>query len=346
MLDNRHGMASVAAIFVMFILLVIGSGFACLALTDSMMTRNYRDGVMAQYLAEAGVKRAIGELRKSSSGEWTGESRNFANGNYEVKPVESQGFKRIITSTGTVNKSTRTVVVTADSESPYEYVAYSGGNMNLAGLTIEGNIGGNNDITVSGGSITGCIDAVGDIYTVDIDAPRKKTGAALKELPVFTSAIRSKYRNAGKIANVLEDNSQGYTFWKDFTSLDSEVYYVENNNPLLLMVENIRGPGTIYCTGDILLAGAAVSNNAIIISEKNITVTAGQIEKVLFVAGRDVNVSVAEYCGSIVAGGNLSVVLDENEDNKLAMLDRPVNSLLPLVWIADKIRIKTWNSYE
>ncbi|MBP2635083.1 MAG: hypothetical protein H6Q72_990 [Firmicutes bacterium] len=346
MLANRQGAASIAAIFVMLILMVIGSGFVFLSLTDIAMTNNYRDGVMAQYLAEAGVKRAIGELRKSTLGEWSGEIKDFAAGTYEVKPVENQGVDRIITSTGTVHKATRMVVVTATTESPYEYVAYSGGNMNLSGLTIEGNIGSNKDIAVSGGTITGSIDATGSIYTTGIDAPRKNAGALPMKLPSFTSTTRSKYKNAGKIATILEDNSQGYSFWKDFTGLDSEVYYVETKYPLLLMFENFRGPGTIYCTNDVILAGARVSNNAIIISEKNITVTAGHIEKVLFIARGDVNVSVAEYCGSIVAGGDLSVISATNRDDKLAMLDKLTNPLLPSVWVADKFRIKTWNSYE
>ena len=82
------------------------------------------------------------------------------------------------------------------------------------------------------------------------------------------------------------------------------------------------------------------------ISEKNITVTAGRIEKALFVAGGDVHVSAAEYCGSIVAGGNLWVVSDTSRGDKLTIVDELTNLLLPSVWIADKIRIKTWNSYE
>lgn len=346
MLTNRQGAASIAAIFVMLILMVIGSGFVFLSLTDITMTNSYRDGVMAQYLAEAGVKQAIGELRHSAIGEWSGETRDFAVGTYEVRPVENQGIDRIITSTGTVHKAARTVVVTATTESPYKYVAYSGGNMILSGVIIEGDIGSNKNITVSGGTITGSINAAGSIDTYGIDVHKINAGAAPMELPVFTSTVRNKYKSAGKTATILEENSQGYSFWKDFTGLDSEVYYVETQWPLLLMVENFRGPGIIYCTNDVLLAGASVSNNAIIISEKNITITGGHIEKVLFVAGGDVTVSVAEYCGSIVAGGNLSVVSSTNREAKLAMLDKLTNPLLPSVWIADKFRIKTWNWYE
>ena len=234
MLANRQGAASIAAIFAMFILMVIGSGFAFLAVTDIAMTNNYRDGVMAQYLAEAGAKRAIGELRKSATGEWSGESRDFVTGSYEVKAVENQGVNRVIISTGTVHKATRTAVVTATTESIYEYAAYSGGNMNVSGLTIEGDIGSNKDITVSNGTITGSIDAVGSIYTTGIDAPRKNAGSAPRELPSFTPIVRNKYKSAGKTANILEDNSQGYSFWKDFTGLDSEIYYVETQQPLLL----------------------------------------------------------------------------------------------------------------
>ncbi len=352
MLANQRGAASLVAILVMLLLLVIGSGFALLSLTDIEMASNYRDGVMAQYLAEAGVKRAMGEIRKSATGEWAGESRAYSIGSYkvkpqyEVKPVENQGINRIITSTGTVNNSTRTVVTAVTSESPYQYVAYAGGNMNLAGLTIGGNIGSNKDITVLGGTITGSIEAVGDIYIYNINAPAKNAEAAFKKLPSFTAADRQKYRSVGILANVFEDNSRGYTFWEDFTSLDSEVYYVETKYPLLLASENIRGPGIIYCTGDILLAGATVSNNAIVISEKNIIVTAGRIDKVLFVAGNDVDVTLAEYCGSVIAGGNVSIVSARNGTDKLDMTETLKNPLLPSAWVVDKMQIKTWNSYE
>jgi Tfp pilus assembly protein PilX len=352
MLANRHGAASIVALLVLSLLIVVGSGLALLSMTDIKMAGNYRDGVMAQYLAEAGAKRAIAEIRKSGNGEWTGESRDFDSGNYggksqyEVLPVEKRGIDRIITSTGAVNTSTRTVVVAVSSESPYQYVAYSGDNMNLEGLTISGNIGSNKNIRVSGGTITGSIDAVGYIYTYGIDAPQKKEGVKAMELPSFNPAVRQKYKSTGQNANIFEDNSQRYTFWEDFTSLDNELYYVETRYPLLLSLENIRGPGIIYCTEDILIAGATVANNAILISEKNITVTEGLVDKVFFVAGGDVDIILAQFGGSAVAGGKLSIVLTRNGADKLETIEALTNPLLPSAWVTDKIQIKTWNSYE
>lgn len=352
MLDDQRGAASIVAVLIMSILLVISSGFAFLSVTDIEMARNYRDGVIAQYLAEAGIMRAMGELKKSANGQWPGERREFAIGDYnvkpqyEVKPVENQGIIRIITSTGTVNVSTRTIVATVTSESPYQYVAYSGGSMNLSELIISGNIGSNKDITVSGGTITGSIEAGGGIYTSGVTPLAKKENAEYKKLPSFTAEIRQNYKNSGRWAKIMEDNLQGYAFWEDFTSLDREIYYIETKYPLVLALENFRGPGIIYCTGDILLTGATVTNDIVLIAEKDINVTAGRLEKVLLIAGGNIDITTAEYCGSIIAGGSLSMVSAGNGADKLEMTETLKNPLLPSAWTVDKMRIKTWNAYN
>ncbi|SDE84290.1 pilus assembly PilX N-terminal domain-containing protein [Sporomusa acidovorans] len=352
MFTSQRGAAALMAILVMTLLLVIGSGLARLSLTDVGTAGNYRDGLAAQYLAEAGAKRALSEIRRSETGEWPGETREFDMGNYEVKanyevkPVVNQGMYRIITAIGTVNRATRTVVVTVTSDSPFHYAAFSGKHMRLSGVAVDGDIGSNGDITLTGGKITGRADATGEIYAYDVDAARLNPGVSPKDLPPFTSQIRQNYKAIGKMANIREDDSQRYVTWGDFSNLNKNVFYVEAQYPLLLATGHITGPGVIYCTEEIRIAGATISNNVALISEKNIKISEGIMDKSLLIAGGDVEINIADYRGGTIAYGNLSIAGNGYGDPKLEAAEILNNAYLPFAWASGKIQIMAWNSHE
>jgi type II secretory pathway component PulK len=62
MLDER-GSVAVLGLIVMMILVVMGAGIVTLSNIDVALAANHRDGVAAQYLAEAGAQWAIAKLK-------------------------------------------------------------------------------------------------------------------------------------------------------------------------------------------------------------------------------------------------------------------------------------------
>lgn len=113
-LESERGSVMLMAIIVMTLLLGLGGAFILLSSTEVDISKDYRNGVAAQYLAEAGVQWAIVKLKTdpdfvAKTGILPEVTTNFAAknagtptaGSYTVK-VTGSGTTRIITSTGTV----------------------------------------------------------------------------------------------------------------------------------------------------------------------------------------------------------------------------------------------------
>ncbi len=359
MYSSQRGAAAMLAIIVIAFLTIIGSGFTFLSSTDVRTAASYRDGVMAQYLAEAGAKRAVSEMRKSASGEWAGETREFDIGRYRVEPVITRGVDREIIVTGIVNNAARKLKLTVSSDSPYNYVAYSGEKMNLAGIIIKGNVGSNADVHISGGLILdqqngaySQIDAVGNIYTDSVYAPHKNEHAAPKALLVFDSALRQKFQDAGNIPTIVKHNS-GLVKWSTWSSpgwLANKVYYInpEPDYPFYIR-SDIEGPGVIYSTQAITIDdGARLTNNIIIISEKSINIGLSKINNCILAAGRDIsNSDSAVFRGTAVANGSISITLDMKGQSTLEEQNKTLlNPFLPTAWNSGSVKIKSWVSLE
>lgn len=113
-LSPERGSVTLMVIIVMTLLLGLGGAFISLSSTEVDLSKDYRNGVAAQYLAEAGVQWAIVKLKTETdfvakTGIPPGVIKTSAiknegtptAGSYTVK-VTGSGTGRIITSTGTV----------------------------------------------------------------------------------------------------------------------------------------------------------------------------------------------------------------------------------------------------
>ncbi|MDF2568494.1 MAG: hypothetical protein K0R55_98 [Sporomusa sp.] len=107
---NQSGSTALLVLTVMMLLGLLGSALIFLSSTELNMSANYRDGIGALYLAEAGAKRAIVELSNNSN--WQPTNPYFeGDGSYTLKVTA--GTPVTIEAIGIVNKSVRKVVLKA-----------------------------------------------------------------------------------------------------------------------------------------------------------------------------------------------------------------------------------------
>lgn len=124
-ISDKQGSTIVMALVVMMLLGVIGSAFAVIVRIEMLTAGEFRDGVAAYYLAEAGAKRAVVELSGNDS--WPGikswvnlDDTNPATGQYQVKiePVTGQPLQRKVTAYGKFKDAERQVIVWLTLQSP------------------------------------------------------------------------------------------------------------------------------------------------------------------------------------------------------------------------------------
>ena len=113
-INLRRGSAAVAAVISLTILLCVGGMVARLMKTEIDSTINFRDGIAAQYLAEAGLRRALVVLYKSgdlgSAGLTENLVRDSFSGNYSVVTT-TNGSDLRVNAVGTVGNAKRTASV-------------------------------------------------------------------------------------------------------------------------------------------------------------------------------------------------------------------------------------------
>jgi Tfp pilus assembly protein PilX len=110
---NQSGSASLVALVAMLVLGVLGNYFISMSSTEVNMAANYRDGIAAQYLAEAGARHAIVELSKNPNWKPVNPYKE-GNGEYRLTIIAgTPSTLTLIEAQGVVNHSVRKVVVKA-----------------------------------------------------------------------------------------------------------------------------------------------------------------------------------------------------------------------------------------
>jgi hypothetical protein len=171
---NQKGMALLATLIFVFILVTFGVALLTMTSNDSKLSTLQRESTRAFYLAETGIEKAIWYLNSSEDnpdglyfmgpfdGGTTTEFYNVVF-SYDLGPPEI----KTLTSTGKVvgggeyNKGTRKIEVklikgvSPSSSLTYDYAIFTNGNMTLNGesLTFVGNIHSNGDLTINANSL-------------------------------------------------------------------------------------------------------------------------------------------------------------------------------------------------
>lgn len=251
---KNRGSAGITALIMMLILLSAGMAAITLSSTELTIASGYRDGIAAQYLAEAGALWALTQLKKENrevitniqtTGEYKGSSLTNKNssatkGTYQVSianPDHPQDKgSRVITAVGTVSgsKAARTAGLLVNgvrtSGGIYENAVYSG---NEIAIGEEGVIGGN---AAAAGNISGSQRVTGS------SKPNSK-----EQMPSF--GFIDYKRNPQLVPCILKEQS---------VILRSAVHYVDQDFEVGGLIHNITGEKvTIFVKGNVIINDGA-----------------------------------------------------------------------------------------
>lgn len=301
LLPESRGSVSVTALIVMTVLCIVGAAFVTLSSTEVTIAAYYRDGIAAQYLAEAGAQWAlarlktkdtkiVAEIESKGSYKATSSTKNSGatTGIYQVTITNpdypKDNSRRQITSIGTITGSNakRTVVLQASGGS----AVYSGSGIivNSNGKII-GDATTTGSITVNnGGSITGNR----NINTQDL-------------MPTFGSINYSSNPQIGPNVNSSET-----------VTLTGMIYYVNGDfNVGGTLYHTAGGKVTIYVKGNLNInSGAKFDGAFTIVAGGSISVNQHESSSLDLIAlgSNDSQVnSDAVLNGSIIAKGKVLV---------------------------------------
>ena len=107
-----RGSAAIAAVISLAILIVLGSVLARIMKTEAASTKNFHDGIAAQMIAEAGLRRAVVVLYTNGDPHGLAETveREFFTDTYHVS-AQMEGESLRISSVGSVGSARRTASV-------------------------------------------------------------------------------------------------------------------------------------------------------------------------------------------------------------------------------------------
>lgn len=306
-LKRNRGSAAITALIVMTMLAIVGTAAAVLSSTEGAIAAGYRDGIAAQYLAEAGALWALTQLKKENSvvitniqttGEYTAVSSaknsNATTGNYQIS-IANPDFpqdkgSRTITSVGIVagSKAARTVglLITggSDTRGVYRNAVYSG-----AAITVgdEGRIRGN---AAAAASISGHQAISGSTSPFSQETMPSFGLIDYTNKPQINSTI-------GSIETV---------------TLRVTKYYVEKDLNVSGTIHNITGEGVIiYVKGNVTInSGAKCKGRITIVAGGTGIVNQHESTSLTLVALGDKDSEVkagAKLNGSMIAKGNVLV---------------------------------------
>lgn len=309
-LKGQEGSAAILAILAMLILAVLGAAYVVLGMTETSTAANFRDGIAAQYLAEAGAKRALIELYNNSA--WDpgagGLTEEQGNGSFTVivSPGETSGQKKVV-STGQVNRARRQVVLDVSlpslpgNGSVYDYSVFAGSNMVVHNKArVIGAAHSNGSMELKNGSyISGKVEVHGVLtdHGATLGTPPAITNAPVIPFPAFDAA---DYKQGAQVLPGGQTLSAG--------NYRGKYYYLGSKLTIDSGRGSIQGDATIFATGDIEIKNRTViggdSSAFLIIALGNIVVNNGSILKnvVLISAGGSINLHAdVDLDGSAIA---------------------------------------------
>ena len=299
LINQQRGSAAIAAIITMIVLGLLGTAFVTLSTTELRIATAHRDGVAAQYLAEAGAMWARIQLHgdvdqskmfynatNSASGKTypavTKNTGTATQGTYTVTVSQdsvghagSSDWRKIV-SVGNVNGAKRTVSLVINLKanplptsgvsngysSLFENVFFSGNNMIFQKSTISGKIYSKKNITGDVTSLTGTAQAEGNVTATGI-LPAQILAAPPSPAPIpnLANDFQNYYYNASAPADRFTGNkSISGTF-----NMANKVYFIDGN----LTFANqaiLQNMGIFYVTGNITFGNGITMDKVLMIA--------------------------------------------------------------------------------
>lgn len=314
-LSGSRGSVAVICIMITLLLGLLLAGIAAGVVTELDLGAQYRDGILAQYLAEAGANRAIVELTTDKS--WKNGAESLGGGSYRVTATTDNGRQFRVESTGTVNKAERKTVVSL-SASPLQYALFSGGAMELHDR-VTGSVGTTGATVAVYGAVSGSID---------------QNQSALALPPLAVSFTPADYRAAAPLPNRMETGSYAlsglYRVQGDLSlngdaiaaAGDNITIFVDGsvelsrrfrNNITLIVSGGITlhpggaadGNMTLYALGGIDVERSSLTGTVLLRSKTGVVIHDGAvIRQGVILTDGDVALN-APFAGAIAAGGRI-----------------------------------------
>lgn len=249
---KERGSVLLSAIFVMVLLLLLGTVLLRLMKTEMEISQQFSDGISAYYAAEAGVKWALVELDNQTTQKNFTELLEKCSYSVYIKDGSSK-VEKVISAAGTSNGAVRKVSVDILLMDTPPFACFSG-----EGIILRANVCGlvglrGTEIMLEDGS--SIVDPQGNALKPQINADLKLPAIRL-------SFNEKKYKNAQRLSNVLDGgtyNLKGTYFVDgDFVTKDVSIAASETS-------------ATIFVKGKTDFAGS-ISGNITLISTDTVTI--------------------------------------------------------------------------
>lgn len=335
-IDNQRGFVSVMVLLVVGLLLAIGTSLLAVSSSELQSVREYQKGVTAQYLAEAGSKRALLDLEQGGPASVrTGETLLGA-GKYSVS-FRSENWHNKITAVGIIedfpgiskNQVTqKQMFLSARIKSPYRFVAFAGRDITVRRGTIAGSVGANKKARIGYGGTISALSGMAfdtDLQTTITDNVSAHDSIAVNATGSIGGSQFAGFYPLAPLSGMYRDVQLGQNpqtkpydrgsgnSWTGPASLGTKIYYYGSSSPLVINKIDagvINGPGVIYSVASVRVGADGISNsetvtvlsNVILLSEQDIIIERGiNLNNVILLAGNDIDVCSAAFSGSMVA---------------------------------------------
>lgn len=286
-LNNNQGSVGILALLAMMFFGIIGGAYMTLSASGMKTSTNVRDNMAAQYLAEAGAQWAVAKITAeptygTTRTTYSSSVKNpgtITAGIYEVtvEPNATDPGQCSIRSTGKVNQSTSTVVITLKLGGIFRHALYSNGNIAIDSGKVKGDTGSNGKITISGhqpDTIEGSAECASFDELTGTDShqtvkgevkpatgERLDIGKLMDNKPFFT-------RSGTDLRTITPDAQNLYT-------LNNGSYYYDGNYSLYDHGYNlpVGKAATIYVNGNFEIGQNIIADDLTIYVNGNLTFT-------------------------------------------------------------------------
>lgn len=287
---NNRGAALIITFAIILILAILGSAIFSRSISESDAARRYTESTRAFWIAEAGVNRALYELRNNYNLNAIGAT-TYSDGGYQVTITQS-GDNRTVSSTGYIpftgtTRATRTIEALMSKYIPpnfYDNAIYSGGEVDFNGNAYEvnGQVRYADEIEYSQNNVNGSITQDPSINPLARFDFQQLYNLSLGQQNVYVES-------GNKLVNQAT-GSEAFpaVFWYNVSNSIPNIVYIEGD---LTLNGNIGSVG-----GFFVVVGDVITNPG---AQENATINGnGQINGVIYTRGDfDIN----------GGGGNLNI---------------------------------------
>lgn len=303
----RRGAVIVAVLLITMATMLVGLTSLILSSTEMKITWNFKRSAMAFFAAEAGLERAVQELRNDNS--WTtgfDETDLSNDASYQVTLESVSGQLSRIISTGAAGASRRLIEAVINIDSAFDHALNIGGDLLLSGrprISAEGiRVNGDVFLDLDSGTPSLNIFAPADSVITFSEGSEIDPVNLFEKAPLDLNAARLSDEDWSNLADLADPT---YTYDNDGIPGNNDTTLTINNLDFADVPPDADGKRTIYVDGDITLNGTIAGIGTIIATGKIIGtggfVTIG-IPTISFISRDDVMLNFGTNAQSLLNG--------------------------------------------